>query len=165
MKKRQILVLALAASLLLCACGEEKTESTAPPEVEAVKIESIILSKNEAELKEGESVTLSAVVAPENTTESYRWKSADESVATVDENGVVTADSMTARGYGVGKRTHFALFRFRAEDAAVIAAVLALGAVTVLGIARGAVGFEWYPAIKASPAGGSMSVGGIPGMV
>ena len=70
------------------------------------------------------------------------------------ENGVVTADSMTARGYGVGKRTHFALFRFRAEDAAVIAAVLALGAVTVLGIARGAVGFEWYPAIKASPAGG-----------
>ena len=91
MKKRQILVLALAASLLLCAGGEEKTESTAPPEVEAVKIESIILSKNEAELKEGESVTLSAVVAPENTTESYSWKSADESVATVDENGVVTA--------------------------------------------------------------------------
>lgn len=83
MKKRQILVLALAASLLLCACGEEK--------VETVKIESIILSKNEAELKEGESVTLSAVVAPENTTESYSWKSADESVATVDENGVVTA--------------------------------------------------------------------------
>ena len=68
------------------------------------------------------------------------------------ENGVVTADSMTARGYGVGKRTHFALFRFRAEDALVIAAVLVLGAVTAAGMACGAVGFEWYPAIKAAPA-------------
>lgn len=78
MKKRHILLLVLAVSLLLCSCGE-------------VKIESITLSKNAAELKEGESVTLSAVVAPENATESYGWKSADESVATVDENGVVTA--------------------------------------------------------------------------
>ena len=78
MKKRRILLLVLAVSLLLCSCGE-------------VKIESITLSKNAAELKEGESVTLSAVVAPENATESYGWKSADEGVATVDENGVVTA--------------------------------------------------------------------------
>lgn len=78
MKKRHILLLVLAVSLLLCSCGE-------------VKIESITLSKNTAELKEGESVTLSAVIAPENTTESYSWRSADESVAAVDENGVVTA--------------------------------------------------------------------------
>lgn len=77
-EKRRILLLALAVSLLLCSCGE-------------VKIESITLSKNAAELKEGESVTLSAVVAPENATDSYGWKSADEGVATVDENGVVTA--------------------------------------------------------------------------
>jgi len=78
MKKRCILLLVLAVSLLLCSCGE-------------VKIESITLSKNAAELKEGESVTLSTVVAPENATERYGWKSADEGVATVDENGVVTA--------------------------------------------------------------------------
>mgnify|MGYP000819457786 FL=1 len=57
MKKRHILLLMLAVSLLLCSCGE-------------VKIESITLSKNAAELKEGESVTLSGVVAPENATES-----------------------------------------------------------------------------------------------
>ena len=78
MKKRCILLLVLTVSLLLCSCGE-------------VKIESITLSKNAAELKEGESVTLSTVVAPENATERYGWKSADEGVATVDENGVVTA--------------------------------------------------------------------------
>ena len=39
MKKRHILLLVLAVSLLLCSCGE-------------VKIESITLSKNAAELKE-----------------------------------------------------------------------------------------------------------------
>ena len=39
MKKRHILLLMLAVSLLLCSCGE-------------VKIESITLSKNAAELKE-----------------------------------------------------------------------------------------------------------------
>ena len=38
MKKRHILLLVLAVSLLLCSCGE-------------VKIESITLSKNAAELK------------------------------------------------------------------------------------------------------------------
>ena len=58
----------ILAAILFCSCGE-------------VKIESITLSKNAAELKEGESVTLSAVVAPENATESYGWKSADEGVA------------------------------------------------------------------------------------
>ena len=48
----------LFAAILFCSCGE-------------VKIESITLSKNAAELKEGESVTLSAVVAPENATEHF----------------------------------------------------------------------------------------------
>lgn len=33
------------------------------------------------------------------------------------ENGIVTADSMAARGYGVGRRTFFARYRFRWADA------------------------------------------------
>lgn len=66
------------AALLLSACGE-------------VKIESITLSQNAVELKEGETAALSAIVAPESATEGYSWKSADESIATVDENGAVTA--------------------------------------------------------------------------
>ena len=86
MKKRRILLLVLAVSLLLCSCGE-------------VKIESITLSKNAAELKEGESVTLSAVVAPENATESYGWKSADEggntNILAVSESGKTAACSVT----------------------------------------------------------------------
>lgn len=78
MKKRHILLLVLAVSLFLCSCGE-------------IKIESITLSKNALELKEGESAALTAIVAPENATESYSWKSGDESIVKVDENGTVTA--------------------------------------------------------------------------
>lgn len=69
---------ALLTAILFCSCGE-------------VKIESITLSQNAVELKEGETAALSAIVAPESATEGYSWKSADESVAAVDENGAVTA--------------------------------------------------------------------------
>ncbi|MBQ8177464.1 MAG: energy-coupling factor transporter transmembrane protein EcfT [Oscillospiraceae bacterium] len=63
------------------------------------------------------------------------------------ENGIVTADSMTARGYGIGKRSRFSLFRFRTEDVLVICASLLLGAITIYGTI-GAV-FVFYPYISA----------------
>ena len=61
------------------------------------------------------------------------------------ENGVITADSMTARGYGVGKRSHFAIFRFRRADGILVALALTLLAVTLLGLGLGAVGWVFYP--------------------
>lgn len=61
------------------------------------------------------------------------------------ENGVITADSMSARGYGVGRRTRFALFRFRARDAALCIACLLLGGTTIAGVATGALDFWFYP--------------------
>lgn len=42
------------------------------------------------------------------------------------ENGVVTADSMAARGYGCGKRTRYALYKWRAGDTFLTAAALIL---------------------------------------
>jgi len=62
------------------------------------------------------------------------------------ENGVVTADSMTARGYGAGKRSRFSLFRFRAEDIFIICTTIAFAALSVYG-AIGAE-FEFYPYIS-----------------
>lgn len=62
------------------------------------------------------------------------------------ENGVVTADSMTARGYGAGKRSRFSLFRFRAEDIFSICTTIAFAALSVYG-AIGAE-FEFYPYIS-----------------
>ena len=68
------------------------------------------------------------------------------------ENGIVTADSMTARGYGVGRRTFYSLYRFRRSDAFLLAATLMLLAVTLSGIASGALDFDFYPRLGSIPA-------------
>ena len=54
----------------------------------------ITLNKTSLTLNEGESQTLTATVSPQNANDSkIVWTSSDESVATVDENGTVTAVS------------------------------------------------------------------------
>lgn len=57
-----------------------------------VPVESIKMSQKKAELQVGETITLEAKVSPKKASEkSVRWHSENEAVATVDENGVVTA--------------------------------------------------------------------------
>ena len=54
--------------------------------------ESVSLDKRSLEMKAGESVTLTANVKPKKATiKDVQWYSLDETVATVDENGAVTA--------------------------------------------------------------------------
>ena len=64
------------------------------------------------------------------------------------ENGIVTADSMTARGYGTGKRTHFSIFKMRRGDIVLICVILALFALTCVCAALGAHDFTFYPEAK-----------------
>ena len=55
-------------------------------------VESITLDKTEGILNVGNTVTITATVAPEEATNpAITWSSSDESVATVDETGKVTA--------------------------------------------------------------------------
>lgn len=69
----------------------EATTCTVTGEVTIVNATSISLDQTAASLNIGESVTLTATVLPENTTDkSVTWSSTDETIATV-ENGVVTA--------------------------------------------------------------------------
>lgn len=61
------------------------------------------------------------------------------------ENGIITADSMAARGYGVGRRTQFSLFHFRPEDALRICGTLFLSAIVMNAAAAGALTVQFYP--------------------
>jgi uncharacterized protein YjdB len=63
-------------------------------ELDVIPIEGITLDKGEMKLYEGDANALTAKVLPENATfESIQFFSSDESVATVDTNGLVTAVS------------------------------------------------------------------------
>lgn len=62
------------------------------------------------------------------------------------ENGIITADSMTARGYGIGKRSRFSLFRFKGEDLFLISSAIILTVLSVYGTSGA--NFEFYPHIS-----------------
>ena len=69
------------------------------------------------------------------------------------ENGIITADSMTARGYGIKRRTFFSIFRFRRHDAALIVSSLILGAAVIVSAATKTIGFTYYPKISSGGTG------------
>lgn len=78
MKKICGVVLLLVVFCSLCAC--------------APKINSITLSTNTCEIVQDETLQISYTVLPENAnTDKLVWKSADESVATVESNGTIHA--------------------------------------------------------------------------
>ena len=66
------------------------------------------------------------------------------------ENGIITADSMAARGYGIGKRTHFSLFRFRYSDIILLLLTLTLGIVTCISLGTNSLVITFYPKIETS---------------
>ncbi len=67
------------------------------------------------------------------------------------ERGIVTADSMAARGYGTGRRTAYGRFRMRRRDWALLALAALLLAGQIAGLSGGA-GYTFYPRIV-PPAG------------
>ena len=50
------------------------------------------------------------------------------------ENGTITAESMESRGYGTGRRTSYATYRFHADDMILMLICATLTALTVVGI-------------------------------
>ena len=69
------------------------------------------------------------------------------------ENGIITADSMTARGYGTCKRTRFSIFRWFKEDRMLLCASLVLTAVFICVMAFSGLDYIWYPTIAAPSMG------------
>ncbi|MBE6876926.1 MAG: energy-coupling factor transporter transmembrane protein EcfT [Ruminococcus sp.] len=66
------------------------------------------------------------------------------------ENGIITANSMSARGFGTNRRTHFSIHHIRKEDRIVIITVMLLSAVTILSVSRKAVEISFYPEIHSA---------------
>jgi hypothetical protein len=73
--------------------GTKKVKSVKAVKKAAVPVTSITLNKTETSIKVGSTETLSVTaVAPDNATDkTYTWKTSDETKATVDQDGKVTA--------------------------------------------------------------------------
>lgn len=65
------------------------------------------------------------------------------------ENGIVTADSMSARGYGLGPRSRFSLFSWRMGDVLLAVMSLALAGLALAGAQSRR--FAFYPQLSAAP--------------
>ena len=66
------------------------------------------------------------------------------------ENGIITADSMEARGYGTGKRTQMTRFGFSFSDGLFLISTLVLTAVCAAAVATEKISFTFYPHIVSS---------------
>jgi energy-coupling factor transport system permease protein len=87
----------------------------------------------------------------DNLVDGLRGRAREFSVLTTWalENGIVTADSMSARGYGMGRRSRFALFSWRMGDVLLAVGSLALAGLALAGASDR--GFVFYPEITARP--------------
>lgn len=68
------------------------------------------------------------------------------------ENAADSGASMRGRGYGVGERTHFALFRFLPGDGVALAVLAVLDTVVITATALGRLTFTFYPRMVAARA-------------
>lgn len=64
------------------------------------------------------------------------------------ENGIITADSMTARGYGIGHRSQLRRFRLRTSDILLLLVTLSLLAVCTAAIGTHSLEFSFYPKLN-----------------
>ncbi len=64
------------------------------------------------------------------------------------ENGIITADSMTARGYGCGRRSGFSVFRWRKGDTLFLVVTALLFTAAMYGLYN--VSFSYYPFLSLS---------------
>ena len=82
----------VGSSVVSVICGAVRATCEITVKENEVLAQAVELTPESAELEVGETFSLAATIYPENTTDkSLAWSSSDAAVASVDENGVVTA--------------------------------------------------------------------------
>ena len=82
----------VGSSVVSVICGAVRATCEIIVKENEVLAQAVELTPESAELEVGETFSLAATIYPENTTDkSLAWSSSDAAVASVDENGVVTA--------------------------------------------------------------------------
>lgn len=89
--KRLFAILEIAICLLsICSCG--KAEDGMPLETDTKEVTAIILSTESVEITMDSTYQITYTILPENAlNQELEWKSTDEAIVTVDNNGAVTA--------------------------------------------------------------------------
>ncbi len=88
-----VTALSIGEAIITASCGNVK--AICKVSVVLSPVEKIILSKEEAELEVGETITIEAEVLPENISGMIvMWSSGNTDVATVDANGNATAQAL-----------------------------------------------------------------------
>lgn len=64
------------------------------------------------------------------------------------ENGIITADSMSARGYGACRRIFFSRYRFKRHDAVLLTVIMIMLISVIFGMLSGGLDFRFYPEIS-----------------
>jgi energy-coupling factor transport system permease protein len=67
------------------------------------------------------------------------------------ENGIVTSDSMRARGYGLPGRTSFRIYTLSNRDKVTLILLFVLISTIFLGCAAGETGIRYFPSIAVKP--------------
>lgn len=75
------------------------------------------------------------------------------------EGGVVTSDSMRARGFGSGKRSSFNIYRFTMADTVCLILMIVLAALVTVFAVRGAAHVEYTPVMDITPVSGEYIIG------
>ena len=97
MKSKKIFILLSALALSLVGCtstnnGGGNGGNASSGQAQGIAVSSVAINKESLTLEPGDSETLRATVEPDNASDvSVTWASSNDAVATVDQNGIVTA--------------------------------------------------------------------------
>ena len=87
-----VTALTAGTAIITATAGDKQTTCVVTVKSEIVEVSGLTLNQASATLIEGETLTLTATITPDNATDkTVTWSSSNNAIATVDVNGVVTA--------------------------------------------------------------------------